>query len=364
MKIRQFPVILLCLAACLSSCSVFGESLRLEAVEWGNSGTPQLRLALNGTPRFRLLADGPTTLTIELTGVELAAAVRQPPGGHAVARRLTASLRGQPRRLRLQVQLARHVPVHASIASRPGGSRLIISWNTPSEKVVQSAKPLAKSSVALVRATRRPAVKARDSFIVAIDAGHGGKDTGAIGPRGTYEKDVVLAIARRLAGFIHAAPGMRAVMVRSGDRFVGLGRRTATARRLGADLFVSIHADADPNSKAQGTSVFVRADRHASQRAGGKVLSELRKDMRMHHHALQPARFMVLSPADMPSMLVETGFISNPVEESRLRDPRHQAHIARAIFNGIHRYFAARRSNRVTVADAGDSLAGRVSRAD
>lgn len=223
-------------------------------------------------------------------------------------------------------------------------------------------------------------------IVIAIDAGHGGDDPGAIGRHGTYEKDVVMAIAKRLEKLVKRERGMRPVMVRTGDYFVGLKKRVKLARREQADIFISIHADAYRNSKAKGTSVFVVSDRGASSEAarflaakenesdmiGGviegieddllksvlvdmvknstmdtshqvanHVLGNLKKVAHLHKKTVEQAGFRVLKAPDIPSILVETAFISNPAEERKLRNPKHQQRIAVAILNGVRNYFHA-----------------------
>ena len=225
--------------------------------------------------------------------------------------------------------------------------------------------------------------RARD-VIVAIDAGHGGEDPGAKGRRGTYEKDVVLAIARRLKKLIDAEPGMRAVMTRDGDYYLGLRKRMDLARDHRADLFVSIHADAFRDRRVKGSSVFTLSQRgasseaarwlaerensadliggvkledkddvlasvlldlsqtatiQASHQAADKVLDRLERLGKTHKRSVQQAGFVVLKSPDMPSMLVETAFISNPEEERKLRDRGYQQKLARAIFTGIRDFF-------------------------
>lgn len=221
---------------------------------------------------------------------------------------------------------------------------------------------------------------------IAIDPGHGGEDPGAIGRRGTREKDVVLAIAQELRALIAAEPGMRAFLTRDGDFFVPLGARVARARRVQADLFVSIHADAFVEPTARGASVYVLSDRSATSTAarwlatrenradliGGvnlrarnrevasllldmstksqirnshvaatAVLGELGQVAHLHRQSVERAGFAVLKAPDMPSILVETAFISNPHEERRLADPRYQRTVAEAIFRGLRRYLRA-----------------------
>jgi N-acetylmuramoyl-L-alanine amidase len=200
-------------------------------------------------------------------------------------------------------------------------------------------------------------------FVIAIDAGHGGKDTGAIGPGGVQEKSVVYAIARKLESLVHAEPGMWPVMVRQGDTFIGLKQRAEIARRAGADLFISVHADAHTDDEAKGSAVFILSPRRAesdsdtghtlvaSGRAAGKILGELRKRQCLHYARVQKGRFAVLKSTDMPSMLIETGFVTNPEEERHLASPAYQEKVARAIFNGIRAYFRAKPPKAMLMAD-------------
>ena len=234
---------------------------------------------------------------------------------------------------------------------------------------------------------KRDRVTDRD-IIIAIDAGHGGEDPGSIGPSGTYEKNVTLPIAKRLARMIDAEPGMQARLTRTGDYFLKLNTRTSKARQKRADFFVSIHADAFTSPEPNGTSVWVLSLRRAnseigkwledrekhSQLLGGaadlikdtanerylakalldmsmdhsmktgftvaeEVVRELKKVSKLHKKTPQAANFGVLKSPDIPSILVETGFISNPKEEKLLLSPRHQERLARAIFKSIRSYY-------------------------
>ncbi|MCW5636392.1 MAG: N-acetylmuramoyl-L-alanine amidase [Rubrivivax sp.] len=224
--------------------------------------------------------------------------------------------------------------------------------------------------------------------IVAIDPGHGGEDPGAIGPTGLREKDVVLAIALELRERLNAVAGMRAMLTREGDHFVPLHERVRKARRVQADLFVSLHADAFMRREARGASVFAlstggatsaaarwMAEReNAADRVGGvnmrrvrdpqivramldmsttaqikdslvlgrEVLGRLDRIGELHKAEVEQAGFAVLKAPDIPSILVETAFISNPQEEKRLRDPAFRRQLAGAIAAGIRRYFAKR----------------------
>lgn len=221
---------------------------------------------------------------------------------------------------------------------------------------------------------------------VAIDPGHGGEDPGAIGSAGTYEKYVALDIAKRLREKIDNAPNMRSMMTRDDDFFVPLNVRVQKARRVGADLFVSIHADAFTTPEARGSSVFALSEHgassaaarwmadkenssdligginiktkdaavsralldmsttaqiHDSLRYGNLVLGEVGKLNKLHSGRVEQAGFAVLKAPDIPSILVETAFISNPDEEQRLNDPDYRDKMADAILKGIKRYFAA-----------------------
>jgi N-acetylmuramoyl-L-alanine amidase len=222
-------------------------------------------------------------------------------------------------------------------------------------------------------------------IVVALDPGHGGEDPGAVGPTGLKEKDVVLAVALELRDRINARPGMRAMLTRDGDFFVPLQDRVRKARRVQADLFVSIHADAFINRQARGASVFALSEggasstaarwladkenaadlvgginvknRHAdvmrtlldmsttaqikdSLRLGREVLGQIGKVGRLHKPRVEQAGFAVLKAPDIPSILVETAFISNPEEERKLRDRQFQARLVEALEDGIVRYFA------------------------
>jgi N-acetylmuramoyl-L-alanine amidase len=234
-----------------------------------------------------------------------------------------------------------------------------------------------------VRAAHAPTDGNRD-IIIAVDAGHGGQDPGAIGRSGTREKDVVLAIAKALAGRINSEPGMRAVLTRDNDTFVVLRDRMHRARLAKADLFVSVHADSIRDRNISGASVYVLSDRGATSEAarwlaerensadlmGGvklddkdnalasvlidlsqtaslsasmtaaeRVLSSLDGVSEVRKSRVQQAGFVVLKSPDIPSMLVETAYISNPSEEGRLRTDRYQGKLAEAIFTGLRGYF-------------------------
>ena len=233
-------------------------------------------------------------------------------------------------------------------------------------------------------ARSHPEISAR-MLIIAIDAGHGGEDSGAIGRSGTYEKNITLAISRKLKELVDDTPGMRGVLIRDGDYFIPLSGRIMKARQVYADLFISIHADAFIKPQVHGSSVFALSERGATSASarwlakkeneadliGGvnlavkdpylartlldlsqtatindslklarHVLGELGDIGTLHGGSVEQAGFAVLKSPDIPSILIETAFISNLTEERRLNDKNHQEKMARAILGGIKRYFA------------------------
>ena len=231
-----------------------------------------------------------------------------------------------------------------------------------------------------------PIPDARRDVVIAIDAGHGGEDPGAIGPGRIREKDVVMSIARRVAARMDAMPGFRAALVRTGDYYVALRDRIRIAREQRADLFVSVHADAFKSPNVSGASVYTLSDRGASSetarwlaekenrsdliggvgdvslgdkddllagvlldlsmdanrtasyRAGAQVLGRLGRVADLHRHRVEQAAFVVLKAPDVPSILVETGYISNPAEARRLNTAEYQQRIATAIADGLRNY--------------------------
>ncbi|AHV93874.1 N-acetylmuramoyl-L-alanine amidase AmiC [Bordetella holmesii 30539] len=265
-----------------------------------------------------------------------------------------------------------------------------ISRNQPTP----APAPLARGqepAAALPVPTPKPATPApgrtrRRMLTIALDPGHGGEDPGAIGATGLREKDVVLRIARRLKTLIDAQPAMRAYLTRDDDYFVPLHVRVQKARRVRADLFISIHADAWVKPSANGSSVFALSERGASStqarwmadkenaadliggvnlgshdrqvakvlldlsttaqindslKVGTAFLDEIKKINRLHKNHVEQAGFAVLKAPDIPSILVETAFISNPEEESKLRSNAHLDKLAQAMLTGIDRYFTA-----------------------
>ena len=281
--------------------------------------------------------------------------------------------------------------------ARPGGGLRVVlevaspvpataQWAGPGQLVVRLGGDSAVRALAApqpVHAAHAPADSDRD-VVIAVDAGHGGQDPGAIGHTGTQEKTVVLAIARALARRINAEPGMHAILTRDRDEFLTLRERSQRARAAKADLFVSVHADSIRDREVSGSSVYILSERgatdeaarwlaerenasdlmggvslsdkdstlasvlldlsqsaniSASMNAAQLVLSELDRVGEVRKSRVQEARFVVLKSPDIPSMLIETAYISNPTDERRLRAESHQVQLAEAIFTGLHVYF-------------------------
>ena len=275
------------------------------------------------------------------------------------------------------------------------GNRLVVDlFDNPADAAPPPPPPTNVATVPAVPVTpTEPALKlppapaGKRDIIVVIDAGHGGEDPGASGSRGQREKDVVLSIARELQRQVNGMKGFRAELTRTGDYFIPLRGRTEIARKKGADLFVSIHADAAPSAAAFGASVFALSDRGAtsetarwladsenrsdliggagnvslddkdrmlagvlldlsmtasltsSLNVGQKVLSNIGRVTPLHKQRVEQAGFMVLKSPDIPSILVETGFISNSNEASKLSSSSHQQALARSISSGVRQFF-------------------------
>jgi N-acetylmuramoyl-L-alanine amidase len=342
---------------------------------WAGPDSTRVVVDLSGSAQHNLtVLHNPERVILDVQGGRLGKGARTSGGAGAVKQ--VRMSRGPSGTLRLVLDLAR--PAQAkSFLTTPNahyGYRLVIDLG--GSAVARVDKP--------IKVKHAPS-DARD-LIIAIDAGHGGEDPGAIGKNGTREKDVVLAIARELAVKINAEPGMKAVLTRSGDYFVPLRDRMRRARAQQADLFVSIHADSIRDRSIDGSSVYILSQRgatdeasrwlaerenasdliggvslddkgdvlasvlldlsqsaslNASQAAAERVLRQLTQAGEVRKHEVQQARFMVLKSPDVPSMLVETAYISNPQEEQRLRTQAQQARLATAIQRGVHDYFYA-----------------------
>ena len=231
-----------------------------------------------------------------------------------------------------------------------------------------------------IKTSQQQRSKQKKHFVIAIDPGHGGRDPGAIGKKGTREKDVALAVGKKMKALVNRTPGYKAFLTRDADRYVSLRNRVKKAREVEADIFVSLHADAFRKSHVKGASVYALSLRGASSEharlaakkenasdliggislddkddmirsvlldlsqtatiqdsleLGSDVLSQISKVSRLNNKKVQQAGFAVLKAPDMPSILIETAFLSNPAEEQKLRSPKHQQKLAKAVFSGI-----------------------------
>jgi len=240
-----------------------------------------------------------------------------------------------------------------------------------------------------IKTSQQDRKKLKSDFIIALDAGHGGRDPGAIGKNGTREKDIALAVANKMKALINRQPGYKAILTRNGDRYISLRNRVKKAREAKADIFVSLHADSFHKSYVKGASVYALSLSGASSEAarwaakkenssdliggislddkddliasvlvdlsqtvtiqdslelGSDVLSQIGKVSRLNNKRVQQAGFAVLKAPDMPSILIETAFLSNPSEEKKLRNPKHQQKLARAVFSGIQAHLKNRQT--------------------
>ncbi len=361
--------LLLAIAGMAPAHAVDVRAIRL----WASPESTRIVLDLSGSARHSLLVlRNPDRIVLDVAGARLSSGSRSPPGTGVVKQvRMAKRPSGE---LRIVFDLSRSIRAKSFLATPNNryGYRLVIDLGTT-----------ATSDTPVKVEHARP--DARD-LIIAVDAGHGGEDPGAIGKNGTREKDVVLAIARALAQRIDGEPGMKAVLTRNGDYFVPLRDRMRRARAQQADLFVSIHADSIRDRSVDGSSVYILSQRgasdeasrwlaerenasdliggvslddkgdvlasvlldlsqsaslSASQAAAEHVLHQLNQVGEIRKPLVQQARFMVLKSPDIPSMLVETAYISNPQEEQRLRGLAHQAKLAAAIHQGLREYFYA-----------------------
>lgn len=287
--------------------------------------------------------------------------------------------------LRVVVDLRRAVAPTYQIVPRQGGQRLVIDLGVAGEPNYAAIQDLAPAPAPLPQLQSN--VPLRDA-VVAIDAGHGGKDPGALGAKKTQEKHITLAVAKRLYKRLAAQPGVKPVLIRQDDTYVGLRQRMEIAREHGADLFVSIHADAVKRRTARGSSVYALSMDGATSEAaawlaksenesaalfgdvplggmddflsqtllslaqsstmemsmevGADILDELKSIGHVHKPTVEQAAFAVLKSPDIPSVLVETAFISNPEEERKLNSTNYQEKLARSMERGIMRYLARR----------------------
>jgi len=353
------------------------ESLRF----WTAPDHTRLVLGITSAVEHKVFAlNNPPRLVLDIKNIAFDTKLPKFPASHKVLSLMRQAPRNK-KDLRIVLDLKTQVKVK-SFQLKPNsdyGHRLVIDLYPAAIK--SSSLPVVIKQAANISKNKK--------WIVAVDAGHGGEDPGAKGHRGTREKVVVLSIAKKLAVLINRQPNMEAYLVRSGDYYIGLRKRMEKARKAKADLFVSIHADAFKDQRARGSSVYVLSNRGASSeaarwlansensadlvggvslddkddvlasvlldlsqnatedasaRVAGEVLKNLKGVGHMHKKQVQRAGFMVLKSPDIPSILVETAFISNRSEEAKLRRPSHQLKIAKAILKGVKSYFSTQYS--------------------
>ncbi len=368
MRGKLLKCCLLFLLAAIVEAAPTVENIRL----WAESGKTRVVLDLSApVPHNIFTLRAPERLVVDLKSGRLADHLRSLPSGVGAVRAVRSAVRAGGQ-LRIVLDLNEDVRSRSFTAGPNGryGDRLVIDLQ-------RSGAPQA------VKRATESYTPGRD-IVVAIDPGHGGHDPGAVGRGRTREKDVALAIAKRLVARINDEAGMHAILIRKGDYYIDHRQRMRIAREGRADLFVSIHADAVNDRRASGASVYALSLKGASDEAarqlavrenaavsvggvdlgdkdavlasvlldlsqnaalsasldvGAKVIGELAKIGKVHRRRVQQAGFIVLKSPDMPSILVETAFISNPSEERKLRDRQHQDRLSGAILAGIRKYF-------------------------
>ena len=378
----QIITVLLCAFFTVSAHAVN----QLEGVRiWAAPESTRVVFDLSEAPNYTYFSlDGPNRLVVDLKKASTKLALKNIDNNSKLVKGIRVSKAPTKGDLRLVIDLVK--PLNANLFSlpvtAPYGNRLVVDFE---DKTVTTATAVVTSTP--VKTVTQAAQSSRD-IVIAIDAGHGGDDPGSIGPSGVYEKKVALEIARRVASKIDDTPGMRAVMIRTGDYFVNLNKRSELARNSKADLLISIHADAFTSPNPRGASVWVLSMRRANSEIGrwleqkekhsellggageiiqntdneqylamtlldmsmnssmaighsvaGDILRDLGGVTELHKSRPESASLAVLKSPDIPSILVETGFISNPKEERLLSSSRHQENIASAIYKGVNRYF-------------------------
>ncbi|MEO3679268.1 N-acetylmuramoyl-L-alanine amidase [Rheinheimera fenheensis] len=362
---------LLCL---LALCSFTSLANQVQGVRvWPSPDNTRVVFDMAAEPQHKSFSlDKPDRLVIDLTNVKGGTSLPAVNGESALIKAIRSSGSGNSMRIVLDLTKASKANVFALPPTPPYGHRLVV--DLPDDQPQRNLPP--------------PAIRAARDIIVAIDAGHGGEDPGSIGPSGIYEKHITLPIARQLAQLIDRQPGMKAMMVRTNDYYIHVNRRTEIARGQQADLLVSIHADAFTSPQPRGASVWVLSLRRATTEVGrmleqterhsellggvaevikdsanerylaqtvldlsmnhsmvtayqvaNEVLSELGKVAHLHKKEPQAASFGVLKSPDIPSILVEVGFISNPQDEKLMRTATHQTKLAQSLFTALKRHF-------------------------
>ncbi|MCY1419041.1 N-acetylmuramoyl-L-alanine amidase AmiC [compost metagenome] len=363
---------------------------------WRAPDNTRLVFDLSGPIQHSLFTlSAPNRIVIDINGAQLTTVLDKLKLSNTPITAVRSAQRS-PSDLRLVLDLSAQVTPKSFVLppNQQYGNRLVVDLYDQGADITPDVPATSAPNVPAVPVTPSqpvarvpaPAGGKRD-VVIAIDAGHGGEDPGALGPGGLHEKNITLSIARELQRQINQMKGFRAELTRTGDYFIPLRKRTEIARKKGADLFVSIHADAAPSRSAFGASVFALSDRGATSETarwladtenrsdliggdggvnlddkdrmlagvlldlsmtatmsssldvGHKVLTNVGRITSLHKSRVEQAGFMVLKSPDIPSILVETGFISNPGESRKLASTSHQQALARSISSGIRQYF-------------------------
>ncbi|WP_422420721.1 N-acetylmuramoyl-L-alanine amidase [Pseudomonas sp. GZD-222] len=362
---------------------------------WRAPDNTRLVFDLSGPVQHSVFTlSAPDRLVIDINGATLAAPLNVSTSNTPITS--VRSAQRTPTDLRVVIDLSKSVtPKSFTLAPNAQyGNRLVVDlYDQAADAVSPPPTPPVATTPAVPVTPAQPAIKltpvpnGKRDIVIAIDAGHGGEDPGASGSKGQHEKDIVLAIAKELQRQINSEKGFRAELTRTGDYFIPLRKRTEIARKKGADLFISIHADAAPSKAAFGASVFALSDRGAtsetarwladsenrsdliggagnvslddkdrmlagvlldlsmtaslssSLNVGQKVLGNMGRVTPLHKRRVEQAGFMVLKSPDIPSILVETGFISNANEAAKLATVSHQQSLARSIHSGVRQFF-------------------------
>ncbi len=398
----------LCLILCfILSTSVFAEQVTMQNVRiWAAPDNTRVVFDVSGPVEHKLeLLDKPHRLVVDINDAKISQAIRlaisQPISADNYLKNIRSAERGTSD-LRVVFDLKKNIEMRSFLLEPNGqyGHRLVIDLYDENNQDV------------VTRVITQADNKRSKYIVIAVDAGHGGDDPGAIGPNGVREKDVTLKIARNLANLINQEYGMKAVLIREGDYFLSLRKRIGKAREHKADLFISIHADSFKDPRVKGSSVFILSNRGASSEAakwlaerenaadlvGGvslddkddvlasvlldlsqtasleasigvadRVLSGLKKLGKTHKKHVQSAGFAVLKSPDIPSILVEMAYISNPEEEKNLKNAVYQTKLAKAMLSGLKGYFRdyapegtllAAVATRKHIIEQGDTLSG------
>lgn len=340
---------------------------------WPSPDNTRVVFDLADAPEHKsFMLDKPDRLVIDLSNIKGESTLPDIAGESSLIKAIRSS--SGKKKMRIVLDLTKSVKpnVFALPPTPPYGHRLVV--DLPDDQPSNNIPP--------------PAIRAARDIVIAIDAGHGGEDPGSIGPSGFYEKNITLPIAKQLAKLIDAQPGMKAMMVRTNDYYIHVNKRTEIARAQQADMLVSIHADAFTSPQPRGASVWVLSLRRATTEVGrmleqterhsellggvaeiikdsenerylaqtvldlsmnhsmvtayqvaNEVIKELDKVAHMHKKEPQAASLGVLKAPDIPSILVEVGFISNPQEEKQLKAASHQTKLAQSLFTALKRHF-------------------------